>query len=249
MEQFKHILVATDTRFDDHPIVGEAAEIARQTGASLKIVDVVPEFSWIARLSIKDHEHMRALIAEEKQSKLETLAEPLREKGIAVETKVLMGKTSVEIIREVLREQHDLVFRVAKGQDSRSSGKFGTTGVRLFRACPCAVWLTVPAATPEYHHVLGCIDTSAGEEVEELNEKIYQTASLVSRYYSASFWIVHAWSIFGEQLLQSRMRPNEIEEIEKDYHNVAKSKLDMFLQKHGSSIRENNIYLIKGDAP
>lgn len=249
MEHFKHILVATDTRLDDHPIVSEAAEISQQSGASLKIVDVVPEFSWFARLALKDHEQVRDLIIREKQAKLEMLAEPLRERGIDVETKVLQGKSSVEIIREVLRGQHDLVLRVAKGHDSRSSGMYGTTGVRLLRACPCAVWLTVPATTTQYRHVLGCIDTSTDEEIDEkLNEKIYKSATLVSDYHEASLSIIQAWSIFGERMLQSRLSPIEIQKIKNDCHNLAKSDLDQFLQKHGSSVREKNIHLVKGDA-
>ena len=58
-------MVATDTRLEDHPIVEEAAEIARNNGGSLKIVDVVPAFSWTVRLSLKDHEHMRELIGQD----------------------------------------------------------------------------------------------------------------------------------------------------------------------------------------
>ncbi len=116
MHEFTKILVATDTRLDDHPIVDEAAEIAMHCGASLKIVDVAPEFSWTVRLTMSDHEHLQELICQEKAVALEALAEPIRQRGIEVETKVLKGKTSVEIIREVLRADHDLVIRVAKGQ-------------------------------------------------------------------------------------------------------------------------------------
>ena len=41
MKRFKNILVATDTRLEEHPIVSEAAEIALHNEASLTIVDVV----------------------------------------------------------------------------------------------------------------------------------------------------------------------------------------------------------------
>ena len=119
MKRFKKILVATDTRLDDHPIVDEAAEIAQHNGATLKIVDVVPEFPWTIRLSMKDHEHMRELIGQEKREKLDALAAPIREQGIAGETKVLEGRTSVEVIRAVLRGEHDLLVRVANRANHR----------------------------------------------------------------------------------------------------------------------------------
>lgn len=59
MQRLKTILVTTDTRWEDHPIVDEAAEIARHNGASLKIVDVVPEFSSTVRLTLKNHQLRR----------------------------------------------------------------------------------------------------------------------------------------------------------------------------------------------
>lgn len=249
MKRFKNILVATDTQLDAQPIVDEAAEIAQHNGASLKIVDVVPEFPWTVRLAMKDHEHVRDLMGREKQECLEALAAPIRDKGIGVETKVLRGKTSVEIIREVLRHKHDLVLRVAKGKDSRRSGFFGTTGVRLLRECPCAVWLVAPAPTPQYKHVLGCVDTSNGDELDaELNGKVHELASVVSEYYGAQFSIVHAWSIFGEQLLKNRMNQEEYEEMNENNRKQIESLLNKFLQERGSSVRDQNVHMIKGEA-
>ncbi|MCA9124858.1 MAG: universal stress protein [Planctomycetales bacterium] len=249
MKRFKNILVATDTQLDAHPIVDEAGEIAQHNGASVKIVDVVPEFPWTVRLAMKDHEHVRDLMGREKQERLEALAAPIRDKGISVETRVLQGKTSVEIIREVLRHKHDLVFRVAKGKDSRRSGFFGTTGVRLLRECPCAVWLVAPAPTPQYKHVLGCVDPSSDDELNaELNGKVYELSSLISQYHDAQLSIVHAWSIFGEQLLKNRMNPEEYEEINKNNQKQIESLLDKFLQTRGSSVRDENVHMLKGEA-
>jgi nucleotide-binding universal stress UspA family protein len=139
MKRFKSILVATDTRFDNHSVVDEAVEIAVHSGASLKIVDVVPDFSWIVRMTMKDGTHLRELLKQEKQALLDAMIAPIREKGVDVETKVLCGKTSLEIIREVIRSDHDLVLRINKGTESRRQGFFGNTAMRLLRKCPCAV--------------------------------------------------------------------------------------------------------------
>src|SRR5690606_8727833 len=91
MSLFRNILVATDTRLDFHPIVDEAARIAERTGAALTLVDVVPEFPWIARLMVTDIETLRQLVGRNKQEKLDALAAPLRGKGLVVETRVLWG--------------------------------------------------------------------------------------------------------------------------------------------------------------
>lgn len=137
MKRFQKILVATDTRLDSHSIVDEATDIAVHNGATLEVVDVVPDFPWMVRLTMQDHQHVRELMRDEKQEKLDELAARIREQGVKVETQVLMGKSSVEIIRKVLRGDHDLVLRVHKGKDSRRQGFFGNTGMRLLRQCPC----------------------------------------------------------------------------------------------------------------
>ena len=49
MNRFQNILVAVDTRFEKHPALEWAARLAEHNQAKLKIVEVLPEFSWIQR--------------------------------------------------------------------------------------------------------------------------------------------------------------------------------------------------------
>ncbi|MCA9250833.1 MAG: universal stress protein [Phycisphaerales bacterium] len=245
MKPFKTILVATNTQLDIHPNVDKAAEIAQQNSASIKIVDALPEFPWTVRLTLKNHEHVRELMRQEKLASLEALAAPIRQKGIDVETKVLLGKASVEIVREVLRDRHDLVLCAAKGKHSRRSGYFGTTSIRLLRECPCAVWLVAPSAPTPFKHVLACIDTSSGEALDaELNDKIYELASLVSECRGSQLSVVHAWSAFGEQ---RELDVHNIEGALKDVRDQSHSLLTKFLETRNSSISEKNVHLIMGD--
>jgi nucleotide-binding universal stress UspA family protein len=248
MNEFKRILVATDTRLEQHPIVDEAAEIAIHCGASLKIVDVAPEFSWTVRLTMSDHEHVQELICKEKADALEALAEPLRLRGIDVETKVLKGKTSVEIIREVLRSDHDLVLRIAKGKDSRSHGFFGNTGARLLRQCPCAVWLVSSNTSPKFTHVLACVDTSSGNETDaDLNHRVYELAEEISHYHGGRFSVLHAWAIWNEQMLKGRMGEELFSEIERDNEVQVSKMLNAFLERYNTSKDAENIYMVKGE--
>lgn len=217
MKHFKNILVATDTRLDVHPIVEEAAQIAQRNGATLTLVDVVPEVPWLVRMTMNDHEDVRQLLGRDKQEKLEVLAAGIRGQGIDVEAKVLWGKTSVEIIREVLRERHDLVLRVAKGHKSRHKGFFGTTGRRLLRDCPCAVWLVAAADTPAYKHIMACVDTTSDNELDaELNAKIFELASTISQQHKARFTLLHAWYIDAASMLNRRVSRLDVERIQKE---------------------------------
>ncbi len=150
----------------------------------------------------------------------------------------------------MLRGDHDLVLRVAKGKDSRHHGFFGSTGSKLLRKCPCAVWLVATSTTPKFRHVLGCVDTSTGEQLDaELNDKVYELASSISQYHGGRFSIIHAWSIWNEQMLKSRMKPDEFVEMENNNHEQVQKLLDSFVGKHPDHVRADNISLVKGEAP
>lgn len=247
MLDFKNILVATDTRLDVHAIVDEAALIAQQGGASIKLVDVVPEFPWIVRLSLNDHQAIREALINEKRERLVALAEPLRQRGISVDIEVLSGKTSVEIIRQASRGDHDLVMRVAKGKYSRRKGYFGTTATALLRECPCPVWLVAPTTSPSYKHVMACVDTSNDEPADvALNNRVVDAATRVSRCHQSKISIVHAWSIYGEEFLFGRTRQEDFQNLVTNVRNRSKTLLDGFLQTHARSADDKNVYMMKG---
>ena len=126
MKRFQNILVAVDTQLEEYPAMQWAVRLVEHNRAKLKIVDVMPEFSWIARLAMPDGDRTQQVLAEDKRRNLEAIAGPLRNQGFDVTTKVL------------LRSNHDLVLRVTKGAHSHRTGFFGTTSLRLLRKCPCA---------------------------------------------------------------------------------------------------------------
>lgn len=248
MKNFSNILVAIDTRLESHPILEQAALIARENGAQVKVVDVVPEFSWTVRWTLPDHEEVRKTLGRDKQQKLAAVVEALREQGIEAEAKVLWGKTSVEIIREVLRGQHDLVLRVAKGHESRDRGFYGATGRRLLRECPSAVWLIPEVESMGFKHVLGCVDPSTEHDLDaELNDKVFEIATSVSERHNAELSIIHAWSIDSEQLMKHRMLPEDFDRLVNRQRSGIKERLNRFLETRGSHVEEDHVYLVKSD--
>ena len=157
MKRFKKILVSVDSRSDDQLALRWAELLAKHNQATLTLVDVQREFSWPVRLMLRDYEYVKELEAEKKRESLESLAQPIRESGVDVAAKVLTGSTSIEIVREVLRANYDLVVRVSKGTESRRVGFFGSTTMRLLRKCPCPVWAVKPQANPRCQRVLAAI--------------------------------------------------------------------------------------------
>ncbi|TWU20958.1 Universal stress protein E [Novipirellula galeiformis] len=247
MKRFRKILVATDSRLDKHPVLNAAAEVAIHNEASLQVVDVVPDFSWAARLAIQDHEHLQTLMRQEKREQLEALAAPLRDRGVEVHTKLLEGKTSVEIVREVIRGEHDLVMAVSKGDHSRHRSFFGHTARRLLRHCPAVTWLVAADAVSQVRHVLACVDTSSDHPLDaELNEKVYELASSIHIFQASKFSVLHAWSIQEESTLRSRLKPETLAEYERNERTHREKLLDTFLHQYESSDTSAHVHLIKG---
>ncbi|TWU24787.1 universal stress protein [Bythopirellula polymerisocia] len=248
MKRFRKILVVADRRHAGHPLVVKAAEIARHNDASLKIVDVAEEFPWTVRLTLKGHEQIREGIIEEKRQELAELAASMRKLGLNVESEVLLGKASVQVIREVIRSKYDLVIAVAKGSESVREGFFGSMAMRLLRKCPSAVLLADPDSSLNFKHVVGCVNTSLRDQQDiELNNAIFELASSISKYCDGRFSIVHAWSIYGERILMKRMLLENFNELTQNSSDQAKRLLDKFLQRHGSTARASNVHILKGE--
>lgn len=248
MKSFRNILVAIDTRMESHPILEQAVTIAKQNGATVKVVDVVPEFSWTVRWTLPDHDEVRLTLGREKEQKLNAIAEGLRSQGVEAEAKVLWGKTSVEIIREVLRGKHDLMVRVAKGHQSRDRGFFGATGRRLLRECPCAVWLIPAVESMGFKHVLACVDPSTEHELDaELNDKVLDVATGVCERHEAELSIIHAWSIDSEQLMKHRMPAEAFERLVVRHRARIEEQLNGFLKAHECNIESDHVFIVKSD--
>ncbi|MEO8271470.1 MAG: universal stress protein, partial [Aureliella sp.] len=241
---------ATDTRLDRQRVVDKAGKIASENHAAVTIVDVVPEISWIASKLTSDLVHMRSLYAQEVEAKLESLATTLRDRGVDVTTKVLTGKASVEIAREVLRERHDLLMVVAKGKNSQRKGSFGYTATHLLQTCPSAVWLVVDKPATRINHVLGCVDVSSDHPEDlELNDKVFELTSTIGEFLGARHSLLHAWRMQDEALLSSRLQHSVVTGFTQDYYESTKKSFDQFLRFHDSSLDADGMHLLKGRAP
>ena len=230
MKRFKSILTSIDARAEDHPALQWAETLAEHNGASLKIVDVLPCVAWPWRVATPDYEHVQELLESERQGLLDTLAQPIRAKGIPVTTKVLRGHSSAEIIQEVVTHHHDLVIRRPKGTLSRRPGYFGSTSINLMRNCPCPVWV-VKHAAPRFRKVLAAIDPAPRDsEHEALNKTIMDLTLSICEREQAEPLVVHVWNLYGESIFRGRMSEAEFEEFEESARVSVEESFTQFLE-------------------
>jgi len=256
MQRFKNILLVDDADAGNQAALDRAVTLAKKNEAQLTVVRVVDQWPLQAHqfteaMSLSD---VHEFVVQAGRDQLEKLLAPVQQGGVRAGAKVLSGTPFLEIIREVLREKHDLVIMTAEGDEGLKARLFGSTSLHLMRKCPCPVWVMKPTHGKRFARILAAVDTDPDESDEEhdaLNTKIMDLATSLAEREQGELHIVHAWTMFGESLLRSkRARLNE-EQVdawvlqERQRHE---SELDRLLGKYTFDDLSHEVHLVKGKA-
>lgn len=162
------------------------------------VVDNIPTGLPTARLAVSPTELCDIAVAE-KTDWLDGILKNVATAGAQVETSVLLGKPFVEVIRQVLRNDHDLVIKCAEGATSLRDVLFGSTDMHLMRKCPCAVWIIKPTEQAHYRRILAAVDQDPEDAVKDvLNRQILEMSSSLALTESSELHVVHVWRLLGE---------------------------------------------------
>lgn len=245
MKRFQDILVIVDSQWDKQPALDWAVRLAEHNRAKLKIVDVLPDLHWLAKVTLPDPESSQQALAEQKRAAVDAYAEAIRERGIDVTAKVLFGRTSLSIINEVMRSGHDLVVKVSKGAHSGRLGFIGTTSMRLLRKCPCAVWLVRPDIEPQFQRVMAAIDPAPDDITRDvMNNAVMDLATSIVEYEKGEVHFIHAWELFGENLMKSRYKPGEFAEVKRVAEKKVAAMLDRSLAPYELTHGDERVHLV-----
>lgn len=249
MKRFASILAQIDTSRSLQPVLDAALVLARRHEARLTVVDVVPEFSWPARLTMPRGEQLRGMLAEQKRRRLFEIVAPYVDKGVSIETRVLMGATSTRLIEQVHSGGHDLVMRLTKGVHSRRTGFLGSTGLRLLRHCPCAVWLVKPEQLPKPTQILAAVDVGSTDHAHRaLNGTILETAASIAAAEDCLLDVLFVWTIYGENVLREHLKPEEFSDLQRTTEADHQRAMDETLRAAGVALQPARIHLLRGDA-
>lgn len=204
MKRFKDILCVIEPRKQCKPVLERAVMLADNNQANLTVVDVTERIT--AGIGMPEggpiSTELQAALVNGHFQGLESLVEPFRNR-IGITTKVLTGVPFLEVIREVLRNGHDLVIKAPETLDWLGR-LFGSDDMHLLRKCPCPVWLIKPKAPKPYRRILAAVDvndTSSPQKLKSqgtLNRQILEMAGSLALADSAELHVVHAWDAIGE---------------------------------------------------
>lgn len=183
---------------------------------------------------------------------LEQFVEPIQQKGIEVSTKVLFGSPFLEIIREVVRGQHDLVMITATDRGGLRKRLFGSTTMHLMRKCPCPIWVIKSTQLQPYRRILAAVDPDPFDPTRDaLNSQILELATALACQEQSELLIFHAWTAYGEATLRGGFSHMTIEEVNQYVQTVRNDHLHHLaglLANHPLTGLPHEIYMLKGEA-
>lgn len=240
MKRFKRILIDIGTDRDPGPALQRAIILARQNDADVTVVAVAPALPPRTQLLLPAE--VGELIVRDRKLRLAAAASRLEAADVRVASKVLVGKHAVEVIRQVVREGHDLVLRA-----HTVSKQFGPIDMKLLRKCPCPVWLVAAPHEGPQRRILATVkpdpDDSAGNA---LNRIVLELATSLAELDRGELLILHVWSLYGESVLRPRLKPDELSELLENARIAAERSVHDLLQPFAGQIRNEQVHFAKG---
>ena len=252
MQRFKNILLVYDGREYGQSTIARAIDLATRNKARLTVIQVIPQIPRDYRMlitSLLPQEIMEIAVKEHTlllQKHFEHFPEAAK-----IPLKVVFGHEFVEIIKEVLRNNHDLVIKTARGMGGRTGMLFGSTAMHLLRKCPCPVWLIKPEQGPQFNRIMAAVDVMPPEvEEDNLNNKIMELATSLARTEKSELHIVHAWEkpngIFWTGELN--YSPSDIRTLIYETKDIHTRWLDDFLEQYDLRDLQHHEHVLQGRA-
>ena len=261
MKRFSNILLIVDERTDYSAALKRGATLARKNQARLSvcaIVDTVPSELRIGVVRITPREVLDAATAR-KREWLEAAVKSVATEEVSIDKKVLVGRPFIEMIREVLRNDHDLIIKCADADSGLREILFSSTDKHLMRKCPCPVWILKPTERQRYVRILAAVDQDPEEPVKDiLNRQILEMSTSMALAEYSEAHIVHAWEMFDESLLTSHkwdFSEAEFEQMLEEEATGRRRWLQELVKNYGTPADTNStapldlhLHVVKGPA-
>ena len=136
---------------------------------------------------------------------------------------------------------------------------FSSTDMHLMRKCPCPVWIIKPTEHYKYRRILAAVDQDAEEPVKDvLNRQILEMSTSLAQAENSKVHIVHAWDVFGEDLLRSHswdFSEARFDAMVEEEATARRRWLEDLVKNYGASADNNtsdgldlHLHVIKGHA-
>ncbi|MFI3246456.1 MAG: universal stress protein UspE [Ferrimonas sp.] len=198
MSQYQHILVVIEPNRDHQPALVHAKAMADRCGSKLTLFMTVYEASYemTSLLSSQDRELLRQQLTAQRQQQIDALADPLRQQGIEVDTKLCYHHHAFEsIIQFAMKAPCQLILKSTEEQERKlRSVLFTPVDWSLMRKAPMPVLLVKQATWPEGGIILVGVDVGTEDESHrELNQRLIWRANNLAALTKAQVHLVNGY--------------------------------------------------------
>ncbi len=201
INMLSNILFVADIETDNTDAFMQAVELAKNNQAKLSAICVI-DTSYMNEGSAYYSVSLEAMITK-RQELLESLAKGIHIAGSEVNVKVVTGREFVEIVREVLRHDYDLVVKCIEDNKSVAQRFFSGTDMKLLRKCPCPIWMVKSTKQQGDREILVAVDYQPdNSENDALNLRLLKLSASLALADFSELHIVHVWKLPFESYLR-----------------------------------------------
>jgi nucleotide-binding universal stress UspA family protein len=258
MRFFENILLFYNDEFAG--IKAKVLRLVRKNQARLTIIDVFDNFDQYLELlpPSSSIDELKEVIISERR--LEILGNFEADPGINSQINVIFkfGNPVVEIIKEAIRGEHDLVIKAASGNKTFKDYLFGNIAVKLLRKCPCPVLIIKPSEGVSFQKILAPVDpeterqktTKPGEHEDLICRKVMDISIFMARMETSHLDIFHCWFLPGETLLASgrtRIAPDKLNRMKMLAEKIHTQRISTLAEEYDLSDIHHSVVVRKGD--
>ena len=123
--------------------------------------------------------------------------------------------------------------------------------MRLFRKCPCPVWIIRNSKKDEFKRILAALDLgNSQEENRRLNRKIIELTDSMARLEGAEAHYIHVLHLEFEGMMRGprfSLSDEEIAGLKQELKEKSEKTLRQLFQETGVRSRPENIHLVGGE--
>lgn len=249
MSAFRNILVGIDlTQYDADilqpsavaaAVVQHAMWLGAKTSARMTFFTALDlNLETLPQLDRTEYHDLTTSAERTAAKVLRSLVKQAREKGIEAEDKLALGKGWLELVRQALRDRHDLVLIGTRDRRGLEWMLFGSTAVKVLRRSPCPVWVVKPSSVQDPMKILvtSGLDPAAEEGLRLAAGLAQVTPAIVHLLHVVDFPLDRHWATAlpdeREKAYRCRVRDRAVKEVEAQIDRAGARSLSPSVQVH-----------------